>query len=106
MFCIDRKIIQIFISFQLRDSTLFPDGSSVEFRCDENHFTGHDFALEGNSTLTCHDGSWDRRIPFCRRTASDRGAYSGKYQSKFEIREPPYGHARWFFGPEPGIKQT
>jgi len=71
----------IFITYKyhqlkLRDSTLFPDGSSVEFRCDENHFTGYDFALEGNSTLTCHDGSWDRRIPFCRRTASDRGEYS------------------------------
>ena len=61
----------------------------MEFRCNENHFTGYDFAMEGNSTLTCHDGSWDRRIPFCRRTASDRGEYSGKNQMKSGMHESP-----------------
>ena len=64
--------------FQLRESTLFPDGSSVEFRCDESdYFPGHQFAQEGNSSLTCHDGQWDSRIPYCRTTASNRANYSG-----------------------------
>lgn len=58
---------------------LFPDGSSVEFRCKEQTtqvFPGHDFALEGNSTLTCHDGHWNSRLPYCRKTASSRANYT------------------------------
>ena len=68
-----------YFMLQLRENTLFPDGSSVEFRCHEETqlFPGHDYALEGNSSLTCHDGHWNSRLPYCRKTASARANYSG-----------------------------
>ena len=76
-------IIIVCFVLQLRENTLFPDGSSVEFRCHEQTqlFPGHDYALEGNSTLTCHDGHWNSRLPYCRKTASSRANYSGTYPS-------------------------
>ena len=69
----------MYFMLQLRENTLFPDGSSVEFRCHEETqlFPGHDYALEGNSSLTCHDGHWNSRLPYCRKTASARANYSG-----------------------------
>merc|ERR1711953_1141694 len=71
------RITYKFHQLKLRESTLFPDGSSVEFRCDESdYFPGHQFAQEGNSSLTCHDGQWDSRMPYCRTTASNRANYS------------------------------
>lgn len=77
---------------KLRESTLFPDGSSVEFRCQEDSdFPGHDFALEGNSTLTCHDGRWDSRIPFCRPTTS-RTNYSEDAPPRLGVHVPS-GHS-------------
>ena len=36
-------------------------GVSVEISCD----TG--FSLEGESTLTCSDGSWDKTLPTCHK---------------------------------------
>ena len=72
------------ILFQLIDSTIFPDGDKVEFRCDEPT-PGRYFSLEGNSTLTCQDGKWSSQIPFCRNTAS-RTDFSGNSTPFCDVR--------------------
>ena len=54
---------------------MFPDGSSVSFRC--NSSSPGFFAMEGEPTLTCKDGEWSSRIPFCRET-SKADNFTGK----------------------------
>ena len=76
-------LFTIFLSFfsltshaQLVESTLFPDGSMLAFRCNNTGAPGF-YALEGNSSLTCNDGIWSSRIPFCRVTSKPT-EFSGK----------------------------
>ena len=59
---------------QLRESTLFPNGVGVSFRCEGP--LGHDFSMDGNATIECNDGHWNSRIPACRRTSS-KSDFSG-----------------------------
>ncbi|XP_040563745.2 locomotion-related protein Hikaru genki [Lepeophtheirus salmonis] len=66
-----------FQELKLSQSTVFPDGDIVEFRC---FGSPGDYFIEGNSSLTCHNGIWDSRIPFCRKTSS---------RANFSEDEPP-----------------
>lgn len=52
---------------QLSESTLFPHGAEIQIRC--NSSKPGLFAQEGNSTLTCQNGQWDSRLPYCRETS-------------------------------------
>ena len=66
----------------IRESTIFPSGAVLEFKC--NSSASEDtasrpgfYSVEGNSTLTCEDGEWSDRIPFCGETSA-KGDFDGK----------------------------
>ena len=61
---------------QLTESTLFPDGTRVYFRCEGP--PGLRYAREGNASLFCEDGRWSTKIPFCRPTPTRR-QFSGNF---------------------------
>ncbi len=54
--------------WQITESTQFPSGSSVQFRCNSS-LPGF-YALEGRSTITCTKGKWTHRMPYCRNTST------------------------------------
>ena len=62
--------------FQLNESSLFPDGSKLEFRC--NSTSAGFYALGGSSVLKCANGEWSARIPFCKPTSYVDEEFSGE----------------------------
>ena len=79
----DKKFIKTVSSLQLTESTLFPDGSRVIFRCEGP--PGLRYSREGNASLSCQDGRWSTRIPFCRATPT-RHSFSGKFWNNIRIQ--------------------
>ena len=77
-FAIDVMFLSIFL--QLTESTLFPDGTRVYFRCEGP--PGLRYSREGNASLACNDGRWSTRIPFCRPTPT-RHNFSGTFELHF-----------------------